>query len=62
MAETKLIGEEETDFLVEDGFGLTTVTRLLAVIASLPLGEKRVLALFVLGHFVWADRPQKIGR
>ena len=54
-----MIGEEEIDLLVEDGFGLTTITRLLAVIASLPLGEKRILALFVLGHFVWADRHRK---
>ena len=51
-----VIGVEETDLLVEDGFSLTTVTRLLAVITSFSLGEKRVLALFILGHFVWAKR------
>jgi len=56
-----MIGLEETDLLVEDGFGLTTVTRLLAVIASFSLGEKRVLALLVLGHFVWAECRGKSG-
>jgi len=34
------IGVEETNLLVEDGFGLATVTRLLAVIASFSLGKK----------------------
>jgi hypothetical protein len=57
-----VIGVEETDLLVEDGLSLTTVTRLLAVIASFSLGEKRVLALFVLGHFVWAEHSRKSGK
>lgn len=51
-----MIGVEGTDLLVENGLSLTTVTRLLAIIASLSLREKRVLALFVLCHFVWAKR------
>jgi hypothetical protein len=51
---------EETDLLVEDRLGLTTITGLLAVVASLSLGEERVLALFVLGHFVWAERHRRL--
>jgi hypothetical protein len=35
--------------LVEDRLGLTTETRLLAVITTLALGIERVLALLVLG-------------
>jgi len=56
-----VIEVEVTDLLVEDGLGLTTVTRLLAVITSFSLGEKRVLALFVLGHFMWTERRGKSG-
>ena len=57
----QVIGVEETDLLVEDGFSLTTVARLLAVIASFSLGKKRVLALFVLSHLVWAERHRRSG-
>ena len=56
-----VIGVEKTDLLVEDGFGLTTVTRLLAVIASFSLGKKRILALLVLGYFVWAESHKRSG-
>lgn len=35
--------------LVEDGLGLTTVTRLLAVVTTLTLGEEGSLASLVLG-------------
>ena len=38
--------------LVEDGLGLTTVTRLLAVVTALALGGQGVLALLVLRHLV----------
>ena len=37
---------------MEDGLGLTTVTALLAVVATLPLREDGVLALLVLGDLV----------
>lgn len=56
-----MIGVEKTDLLVEDGFGLTTVARLLAVISSFSLGKKRILALLVLGYFVWAGRHKRSG-
>ena len=35
--------------LVEDGFGLTTVSGLLSVVTTLTLGEDGVLTLLVLG-------------
>lgn len=38
--------------LVEDGLGLTTITRLLAVVTSLSLCEQRGLASLVLGDLV----------
>lgn len=38
--------------LVEDGLGLTTITRLLAVVTSLSLSEQRGLASLVLGDLV----------
>jgi hypothetical protein len=38
--------------LVEDGLGLTTITRLLAVVTALSLGEQRGLAGLVLGDLV----------
>ena len=38
--------------LVEDGLGLTTITRLLAVVTSLSLSEQRSLAGLVLGDLV----------
>ena len=38
--------------LVEDGLGLTTVTRLFAVVTALALGGQGVLALLVLRHLV----------
>ena len=38
--------------LVEDGLGLTTITRLLAVITTLALGEDGGLAGLVLGNLV----------
>jgi hypothetical protein len=37
---------------VEDGLGLTTITRLLTVITSLTLGEERSLTSLVLGDLV----------
>ena len=41
-----------THLLVEDGLGLTTVTRLLTIVTTLALRCQRILALLVLGHFV----------
>ena len=41
-----------THLLVEDRLRLTTVTALLAVVATLPLREDGVLALLVLGDLV----------
>lgn len=38
--------------LVEDGLGLTTITRLLAVVTSLTLGKQRSLAGLVLSDLV----------
>ena len=38
--------------LVEDGLGLTTITRLLTVITTLSLGGETVFTLFVLGNLV----------
>ena len=45
--------------LVEDGLGLTTVTRLLTVVTTLSLRGQRILALLVLGHLVWPARRSK---
>lgn len=45
-----------SDLLVEDGLCLTTVTRLLAVVPALSLGEQGILALLVLGHLMRASR------
>jgi hypothetical protein len=39
---------------MEDGLGLSTVTRLLTVVSTLPLDGERVFALLVLCHFVGA--------
>lgn len=39
-------------YLVEDGFGLTTITALLAVITTLSLGEQRGLSSLVLCDLV----------
>lgn len=47
-----LVRDTATHLLVEDGLGLTTVTALLAVVATLPLREDGVLALLVLGDLV----------
>lgn len=47
-----LVRDPATHLLVEDGLGLTTVTALLAVVATLPLREDGVLALLVLGDLV----------
>lgn len=38
--------------LVEDGFGLTTVSGLLSVVTTLTLGEDGVLTLLVLGDLI----------
>lgn len=43
-------GEKRT--FVENGFRLSTKPSLLHVVTSLSLGEQRVFALLVLGHFV----------
>lgn len=37
---------------MEDGFSLSTVTRLFTVVSTLPLYGERVFALLVLCHFV----------
>ena len=37
---------------MEDGLGLTTITRLLPIVAALSLREQGVLALLVLRHLV----------
>ena len=42
--------------LVEDGLGLTTVTRLLTVVTTLALRGQRSLARLVLGHLVGPGR------
>ena len=39
-------------YLVEDGHGLTTISRLLAAITTLSLGRKAILTLLVLSHLV----------
>ena len=39
--------------LVKDGLSLTTITCLLAIVASFTLDMERVLALFILRHLVW---------
>jgi len=39
--------------LVEDGLGLTTITRLFAIVTSLTLGSQSWFANFVLGNLVW---------
>lgn len=44
----------ETHLLVEDGLGLTTVSRLLSVVSSLSLGKQRIFTLLVLGDLVGA--------
>lgn len=38
--------------LVENGLGLTTISRLFAVITTFPWGSKTVLTLLVLGHLM----------
>ena len=50
---------ERTHLLVEDGLGLTTVTALLAVVATLPLREDGVLALLVLRHLMGPAHRQR---
>ena len=40
---------------MENGLGLSTVTRLLTVVATLPLYGERIFALLVLRHFVGAN-------
>lgn len=45
--------------LVEDGLGLSTVTRLLSVVAPLTLREQRSLARLVLGNLVRAAQRWK---
>lgn len=44
-------------FLVKHRLGLTTVTRLLAVITTFALCEERGLAGLVLRHLVWGVLP-----
>jgi hypothetical protein len=39
---------------MEDRFGLTSITRLLAIVSTLPLCSKRVFTLLVLCYFVRA--------
>jgi hypothetical protein len=41
-------------FLVEDGFGLPTITGLLSIVSSFPLSEQRCLSGLVLGDLMWA--------
>ena len=50
-----------THLLVEDGLGLTTVTRLLTVVTTLALRRQRILALLVLGHLMGAAVRRKRG-
>jgi hypothetical protein len=45
---------DRTYLLVEDRFGLTSITRLLAIVSTLPLCSKRVFTLLVLCYFVRA--------
>ena len=51
-----------THLLVEDGLGLTTVTRLLTVVTTLSLRSQRILALLVLGNLVGAGRSRSFIR
>jgi len=43
-----------THLLVEDRLGLPTITRLFAIVPTLPLSSERIFTLLVLCHFVRA--------
>ena len=48
--------------LVENRFGLPSVTLLLVVVTTLSLGEKRALSRLVLGHLVHGVVPTPLAR
>jgi hypothetical protein len=41
------------NLLVEDGFGLTTITGLFTIVTPLSLRGQRILSLLVLSNLVW---------
>jgi hypothetical protein len=43
-----------TNLLVKDRLRLPTITRLFAIVPTLPLSSERIFTLLVLCHFVWA--------
>ena len=43
-----------THLLVKDRLGLSTITRLFAIVPALPLSSERIFTLLVLCHFVRA--------
>merc|ERR1719461_1136005 len=48
--------------LVEDGFGLTTISGLFAIVTTLTLGIKGSLASLVLGHFESGMLIDRLGK
>ena len=48
------LAKARTHLLVKDRLGLPTITRLLAIVPTLPLSSERIFTLLVLRHFVRA--------
>jgi hypothetical protein len=48
------LAKARTHLLVKDRFGLPTITRLFAIVPTLPLSSERIFTLLVLCHFVRA--------
>jgi len=48
------LAKVRTHLLVKDWLGLSTITRLFAIVPTLPLSSERIFTLLVLCHFVRA--------
>jgi hypothetical protein len=50
----KILVKAQTHLLVKDRLRLPTITRLFAIVPTLPLSSERIFTLLVLCHFVRA--------
>jgi hypothetical protein len=60
------LAKSQTHLLVKNRLGLSTITRLFAIVPTFPLSSKRIFTLLVLCHFVRAasedTRLMRMGR